>query len=327
MRDKMKKVSIIIPVYNSAKYLDKCIRSLINQTLDDIEIIFVNDGSTDNSKDIIDKYLKKDKRIKLLNKANGGQASARNLGLTKASGEYIAFLDSDDYVDKSMYKTLYDRAKQDDLDIVICNYYYDYGNKIIKANNNITKEKEKVIKEEEYITMTPSAWNKIIKKDYLKKCHFSFPEGIIYEDFAAIPLLSLNNPKIVYLNKCLYYYVQSSSSTMRNDTYKEKYNDIFKATKYLYDNMINKGKNRELEYLITYHFLYLGSLNFYKYKKFDNINHIAKEMHNYFPKWYKNELVLSKFTKKEVTYMKLFYYKKYFLINIYRRLLHKNEAQ
>ena len=102
----MNKVSVIIPVYNTSKYLDKCIDSLVNQTLDDIEFIMVNDGSTDNSKEIIEKWVKKDKRIKLYNKENGGQASARNLGLTKAEGEYIAFLDSDDYISYDMYKTL-----------------------------------------------------------------------------------------------------------------------------------------------------------------------------------------------------------------------------
>lgn len=321
----MIKISVIIPVYNVEKYLDKCIQSLLNQTITELEFIFVNDGSPDNSASIIKKYQKKDKRIKLIEKENGGQASARNLGLRHASGEYIAFLDSDDYVLENMYEVLYNRAKKDDLDIVICNYFLAYPNKIEKNINNVTKNKEKVITKEEYITLSPCPWNKIIKREYLKKSNFTFPEGIIYEDFASIPLLGLGNPKTVYINKHLHYYVQSDSSTMRNKEYKSKYEDIFIAAKYLYNNMIDKGNNKELEYMLAYHFLYLGSLNFYKYQKYEQMKRIANDMKNYFPKWYKNELVKSKFTNKQILYMHLFYHKKYSLINIYRRIFQKNE--
>lgn len=321
----MIKLSIIIPVYNVEKYIDKCINSLINQTMKELEFIFVNDGTPDSSVSIIKKYQKQDKRIKLLEKVNGGQASARNLGLKHAKGEYIAFLDSDDYVKENMYETLYNRAKKDDLDIVICNYFLAYPNKIEEAKNNITTKKEKIISPKEYITLSPSPTNKIIKREYLINQNFEFPEGIIYEDLAAIPLLGLNNPKVVYLNEYLYYYVQSDSSTMRNKEYKPKYEDIFKAIKYLYDNMIDKTYNNELEYLLTYHYLYLGSLNFYKYKKYKNIELIANDMKKYFPNWHKNKLVQSKFDKKKILYMKLFYHKKYFLINLYRRITNKNE--
>ena len=321
----MIKLSIIIPVYNVEQYLEKCINSLINQTLKELEFIFVNDGTPDNSVNIIKKYQKKDKRIKLLEKDNGGQASARNLGLKHAKGEYIAFLDSDDYVSENMYEVLYNRAKKDNLDIVLCNYFLVYKDRIEKNINNITLEKEKKITPEEYITSSPSPWNKIIKKEYLEKQNFIFPEGIIYEDFASIPLLGLNNPEIVYLNTCLHYYVQSEISTMRNKEYKKKYEDIFKAVKYLYNNMIDKGYNQELEYLLTYHYLYLGSLNFYKYKKYNHIDKIANDMKQYFPNWHKNKLVISKFDKKKILYMKLFYHKKYFLINLYRRLTNRND--
>lgn len=316
----MIKLSIIIPVYNVEKYIEKCITSLINQTIKEIEFIFVNDGTPDNSINIIKKYQKNDKRIKLINKENGGQASARNLGLKYAKGEYIAFLDSDDYVKEEMYEKMYNKAKQNDLDIVICNYFLTYKDKIEEMKNDITNKKEKTILPKEYILLTPSPWNKIIKKSYLEKINFTFPEGIIYEDYASIPTLVLNNPKVLYINECLHYYVQSESSTMRNQEYKKKYEDIFIATKYLYENMINKGYNEELEYIITYHFLYLGSLNFLKYKKYQNINKISNDMKKYFPKWYKNKLVISNFNKSKILYMKLFYYKQHSLIRLYRRI-------
>lgn len=321
----MIKVSIIIPVYNVEIYIEKCINSLINQTLKEIEFIFVNDGTKDNSVSIIKKYQKEDKRIKLIEKENGGQASARNLGLKYAKGEYIAFVDSDDYVKENMYELMYNKAKKNDLDIVMCNNFLVYKDKIEEFESNITTKKEEKIAPEKYIILSPSPCNKIIKKEYLDKCKFLFPEGIIYEDLASIPLLGLNQPKIVYLNEPLYYYVQSDTSTMRNKEYKQKYEDIFKAIKYLYNNMIDKNYNQELEYLLTYHYLYLGSLNFYKYKKYKNIDKIANDMKIYAPNWYKNKLVLSKFDKKKIIYMKLFYYKKYFLINLYRRITNKNE--
>lgn len=316
---KMIKVSVIIPVYNTSKYLDKCLNSLINQTLKDIEFIFVNDGSTDNSCEIIKKWMKKDKRIILLNKENGGQASARNLGLKKSRGEYIAFLDSDDYVDYNMYDIMYQEAVKNDLDIVLCNYYFDYNNKIVE--NKKIFDKTRIINQKEYIISTPSPCNKIIKKEYLDKSSFSFPEGFIYEDYASIPLLGINNPKIKYLNKCLYYYYQSDNSTLRKDKYNSKYLDIFKAVEYLYNNLINTEYVEELEYLLILHFLYLGTLNFYKYKKYKEMKLISNKMKEYFPNW-KNNKYLENFTKKEIIYMNLFYNKLYFLINIYRRIKH-----
>lgn len=319
------KVSVIIPVYNTSKYITKNLDSLISQTLDDMEFIYVDDGSSDNSADIIKSYMKKDKRIKLFLKENGGVASARNYGLIQAKGEYITFLDSDDYVASNMYEKLYTRAIKDDLDIVICNYYFDYGNRIVANKNNITDKDEKIILANEYVTLTPSVWNKIIKKSYLDKIKFSFPEGRIYEDLVAVPLLGLYNPKVVYLNEELYYYVQSDNSIMRNDEYKSKYEDIFEAIKEIYEYSKDSEYKNEFEYLITYHFLYLASLNFYKYKKYNFISRIADDMRLYAPKWYKNKLVLDKFSKKEIIYMKLFYYKKYKLIDIYRRLRQRDE--
>lgn len=321
----MIKVSVIVPVYNTSEYLDKCITSLINQTLKDIEIIIVNDGSIDDSQKKIELWQKKDKRIKLYNKENGGQASARNLGLSVANGEYIAFLDSDDYVSNEMYYLLYQEAKKDNLDMVICDYYLDYGNKILKSNQLSTKTS--IMSSSDYILSTPSPVNKLIKRSFLKENNFSFPEGFIYEDLAAMPILGIYNPTIKYINKYLYYYVQTPASTMRNDNYKEKYEDIFKAIEYLYNNILGNGFDKELEYIVTYHFLYLGSLNFFKYKKYDKINIISDKMKNYFPKWSKNSFVKEKFTKWQIVYMKLFYYKKYKLINFYRRLLKQNEYQ
>lgn len=116
------KVSVIVPIYNVEKYLRRCLESLVNQTLTDIEIILVDDESPDNSKDIYKEYLAKDNRIKLVQKKNGGLGFARNSGLEIATGEFIAYIDSDDYVDVNMFKKLYDTSKNNNLDTVYCGY-------------------------------------------------------------------------------------------------------------------------------------------------------------------------------------------------------------
>ena len=173
----MPKVSVIVPVYNVEKYLDKCINSLINQTLQDIEFIFVDDGSTDNSKQIIQKYTQnKTKRIKYLYKENGGLSSARNFGIPYAQGEYIAFLDSDDYIEPNMYEEMYKVAKQENSDMVECDFIWEYSNKkkydcgIIYNGNKEALEKARVV-----------AWNKLIKREIIEKEKIEFPYGLRYE--------------------------------------------------------------------------------------------------------------------------------------------------
>ena len=134
MKNNKIKVSIIVPVYGVEKYIDKCLDSLVNQTLKDIEIIVVNDGSLDNSQKIVDKYVKKyPKMVKSYIKKNGGQGSARNFGIKHSIGEYIGYVDSDDYVELDMYEKLYKKAKSKKYEIVVCGNYNvkeDYSSKI-----------------------------------------------------------------------------------------------------------------------------------------------------------------------------------------------------
>ena len=121
----MKKVSVIVPVYNAQNFLEKCIESLTQQTLEEIELIFVNDGSTDQSLHILETYRKRfPDKMMVYSKENGGQASARNLGIAKSHGEYIGFVDADDHVDVHMYEAMYERAKKESSDYVECQYHY-----------------------------------------------------------------------------------------------------------------------------------------------------------------------------------------------------------
>ena len=121
----MPAVSVIVPVYNTEKYLEECVRSLVEQTLSDMELIFVDDGSTDASPQILENYRSRyPERILVITRENGGQGMARNVGLSVATGEYVGFVDSDDYVDRRMYAAMYTRAKSEDLDLVECDFHY-----------------------------------------------------------------------------------------------------------------------------------------------------------------------------------------------------------
>ncbi len=310
------KVSIILPVYNVGNYIENNIKSLINETYKDIEIIYVSDGSTDNSVDIIKKYMKSNKNIILYEKENGGVSSARNYGLSKATGEYIMFVDSDDVLDEDTIKKLVDTLTiNNNPDIVIFNY--DIVSIGKREPSKIMDGVSRFITPNEYMITTPCPWNKIYKREFLIKNNYHFPEGHIYEDMAATPTLAKYKPKVYYLDEYLYDYIQSEDSLMRSHEYKKKYEDIFPAIDYMYNELKDTEYKEELTYLIAYHMLYLANLNFYKYKKYEHMKEISKVTHKYIPKWIINILVREKFTKKQIFYMYLMYHNMYKLLDIY----------
>ena len=212
----MKKVSVIVPVYNVEKYLDKCLTSLVNQTLKDIEIIVVNDGTKDNSQDIIDRYAKKYKNIIVIKKENGGLSSARNDGIEKATGEYIGFVDSDDYIEYDMYEKMYQKAKTNDYDVVVCDLKYIYDDREVDAFSNInndllTKEEVKTC----FLNIYPSVWNKIYKKELIKDNNILFKKGVWFEDveftYRLLPYIN----SIGVVKEKFYNYVQRDGAITR----------------------------------------------------------------------------------------------------------------
>lgn len=224
-------VSAIIPVYNAEKFLVECIESLRNQTLSEIEMIFINDGSTDNSLEILERYKKIDNRITVINQKNSGPSVARNKGIKIAKGEYISFIDSDDWINKNMYQEMYQNAKQNNSDLVICDMKLIGKNDelYIKGTtlNTCIYDKEKVEQHiyEELISNSQfnSAANKLYKAEIVKSHHITFDKEIYYaEDW----LFNVNFLKrcttVSYINKAFYYYRrghESSSSTYKDDTF------------------------------------------------------------------------------------------------------------
>ena len=204
----MPKVSIIVPVYNVEKYIDKCLSSLVNQTLNDIEIIIVNDGSIDKSEQIILKYKEKyPSKIVYLKKENGGLSDARNFGMPYAKGNYIAFLDSDDYVELDTYEKLYNRAIQTDADMVECDFYWEYSDKKIHDTSANYKDESDM-----YANARVVAWNKLYKKDLIINSGIKFPKGLRYEDLEFFYKILPQLKKIELINEPLIHYVQRDDS-------------------------------------------------------------------------------------------------------------------
>lgn len=219
-------ISIIVPVYNVEKYLNKCINSILNQTFEDYELILVDDGSTDNSSRICDEYAKIDDRIKVIHKINGGLSSARNMGIENSCGEYIAFIDSDDYIHPQMIEILYNNIKMYQADISICNYENvkenEAYNKIIfkdfklidreiKEYTNIDALKEL---DNKNVLIFTIACNKLYKKQLFNNVRYK--EGKIHEDEFIIHELLYYSSKIVYTNKKLYYYFMREGSITKS---------------------------------------------------------------------------------------------------------------
>lgn len=211
----MVKVSIVLPIYNVEKYLPKCLDCLLNQTLRDIEIICVNDESTDNSLEILNNYAKKDNRINIINQPNSGPGVARNNGIHIANGEYIAFCDPDDWIDENVYEYLYDTAKANNADVV------EYAVAVHEEKNGKIKIKDNLydcdvinITEKPYLLFKGilASWNKLCLARLIKEQNILFSEGYCAEDMLfTISLKSVAN-KILYINKPFYHYLHRKSS-------------------------------------------------------------------------------------------------------------------
>ena len=231
----MPKVSIIVPVYNVEKYLTKCLESLVNQTLDDYEILVVNDGSPDDSQSIIDKYMNDyPELIKAFNKENGGLSDARNFGIENATGDFIGFVDSDDYVDVTMFEKLYNRAAETDSDIVVCAHNAITLDKndevkdcVVHGLENHYKFGKSIFESPEILAYSRSyAWNKLYKREVLNE--YRFPVGQLFEDSAVVYNILSAAKKIEIVNEPLYYYVTGRAGAITS-TVNERIFDVFKS--------------------------------------------------------------------------------------------------
>ena len=286
----MSKVAIIVPIYNSSNFLEICLESIKNQTLNDIEVILINDGSTDNSVEICERFCKDDKRFALINKSNTGVSDSRNIGIKSAKSEYIMFVDADDWLEKQAVEIAYTNIKKNEADICQFNYFFNYENQQLRrekfSQDIIIKgaEKKKDIQcnvlayryaknnsNIDYLGSIRGCWNKIFSKEFLEINNLFFDTQLkIQEDtYFMINALEKVN-KIIFINEYLYHYRQNMISATKgydknrlskNITIIEKFNKFLE-------------KDKDIDECI--YLLYFEILIDYISK---DVFHINKEMH------------------------------------------------
>lgn len=249
----MVKVSVIVPVYNVENYIAQCLDSIICQTLSDIEIICVNDGSTDDSLEILKAYEKFDKRITVIDQENTGVSGARNTGLSRANGEYAAFFDSDDFVSPVILERLYTNAKKYDSDYVYCNvtcvdtksgknFLWNRGfSPQMKKNFTGKVFCEKDLDSKEYFDQHVMVWNKLYKKEFLDSINLKFYEGLIFEDYLFFTKLFFNAQRISFDPDPLYFYRYNREGSIIKAADK-RYFDIFKISEEVVKTVKNSGE-------------------------------------------------------------------------------------
>lgn len=231
-----KLLSVIIPIYNVEMYLDRCMESIVNQSYKNLEIIMVDDGSPDNCSSKCDEWAKKDRRIRVIHKSNGGLSDARNKGIEIAKGDYLAFVDSDDFIDNKMFSVLVEALERTKSQISTCGrYLYDNG----KMNQAFVLPEEKVLSKKEALSELLSAgmineasWDKIYCRDLFEG--IEFPKGEINEDMPVMPYLIEKAERIVCTGLPLYYYcLNPNSITQSSKLYSEKQRIVIKHIEFV----------------------------------------------------------------------------------------------
>ena len=209
MNETTPKISVIVPVYKAENYLHRCVDSLLAQTFQDFEILLVDDGSPDCSGEICDEYARKDKRVRVFHKENGGVSSARQCGMDNAQGEYTIHADPDDWVEPTMLEELYGKAKEEDADMVICDYYVEEKRKTKYVVQKPSALDHETVLCELFQQLHGSCWNKLVKRACYKKYGVQFPLELSYcEDLYVNVCLLVNCINISYLHKSFYHYDQ-----------------------------------------------------------------------------------------------------------------------
>ncbi len=281
-------ISVIVPVYNVEEYIEKCIDSIISQTFKNLEIILVDDGSPDNCGKICDEYAKKDNRIKVLHKENGGVSFARNIGLQNATGNWITFVDSDDWIENDYIEQLLKIGKQDNVDVILCGY--NRINNTTKQEINATGGKEKYNHSEYLIkTLNPQTGfgfchMKLIKRDAINGLIFD-EKLVVGEDALFNIQLSKNIKKAVFYKKALYNYRNNANSVVKkyDDNYAKKYLESMKKCKeYITSNYTDFTIIQNYYNYVAYHIM-LVAVNYCFHPENNNKHKIKllKEICNY----------------------------------------------
>lgn len=336
----MIEVSIIVPIYNKEKHLKRCIDSILNQTLKNIEIILVNDGSTDNSLEICKNYARTDSRIKIINKENEGVSKARNDGILASSGSYVGFVDADDYIDENMYRSMLMKCKSFNSEVCISNYYIENNNYLnpVKLdihsdlvskkdildtfildmiNSDLTKKISK--------TIMGSSWRFLISRQLLTNNNVSFPVNIpLREDLLFVLDVMLKTDSICIERSCLYYYVDTDGSALKK--FRENYFELgLDVNNRIEKTLVVHNGNNLVKQRLNYNYLnlFISSI----------VNEASKNSHYTFREKIKriedicnhdktkeviSEINANKLSKKKkMIYLAIKYSKSLFLLSVY----------
>lgn len=280
-------ISVIVPVYNVEKWLDRCINSILLQSFKNFELLLVNDGSTDNSIEICNNYLKSDERISVFNKKNGGLSDARNYGLSYAKGKYIVFVDSDDYIQENYLFELYHGIHDNDAEVAVCGY-----NTVTETGMNIDNiifpNKNNIISGQKLLKLAylkngfvyQVVWNKIYNRNLFEKMEFQ--KGRYYEDEYLLVPLFWKISKVALIDKCLYNYVQRSGSITSSSLSRKKIYDMDGFRKQRIDFIVTKSRGLLLDLAVNEYKEWIIDTCF-RYKQL-----LKKEDIVYFQNKYKN---------------------------------------
>ncbi|WP_251623264.1 glycosyltransferase family 2 protein [Odoribacter lunatus] len=227
-KDDCPEISVIVAVYNAERYLSVCVDSILGQTYANYEVLLIDDGSTDASGWICDKYACKDKRVRVFHKSNGGVSSARNVGIQEAKGKYSIHVDSDDWIESGMLERLYKKAEAEKADVVIADFLNHTNQRVsLKKQKPKTVEARNVLKEILRGKLHGSMWNKLVRHELYQKNAIHFDESInCCEDVLVVTQLLLQHPNVAYLPEAFYHYIYNPVSIVRNLTHKT-FNELF----------------------------------------------------------------------------------------------------
>ena len=289
-------ISIIIPVYKVEKYLEKCIESVLKQTYTNLQIILVDDGSPDNCGKICDEYAKKDSRIEVIHKINGGLSDARNVGIAKAKGKYIGFVDSDDYIKEDMYEILINLIKEYDADVSICNLYdVIEGKEYIRNKENGIKEYNRIDILKEVLldkNIQSYAWNKLYKKELFNE--IKYPIGKKYEDIGTTFYIFEKCNKVVVTSEPEYYYLKRADSLVNNVTE----STVLDYTEIIIQRYLYTQKN--IEELRKYNNYYLAKTLITAHNDIELLGSISEKMQEKYKELYNLAFDILKNNKKDI---------------------------
>lgn len=290
------KVSIIVPVYNASKYLRKCLDSLFQQSYSNIEVICINDGSTDNSLDILNEYKEKyENQLYIKTVENGGQANARNLGIELASGDFVMFVDSDDCIDLNTVERMMDKQKESQADIVVCEIdrifegkfssftkKFQYDTSLPFTGTTTVQEHPEIIP-----FLTAAVYAKLIRKSFIDEHHISFIKGYIYEDFVFTQNMLSCQPVLYIMHDQFYKYYVRQNTTMTSK--KSRVTDMFHDIDVVYsyykkENLVDTYKT-ELDFLCYYHVMVGTSFRMWNSKQY-GLFHSLKECRKFVRKYH-----------------------------------------